>query len=101
MKVSASLYSGNPSKKVETLIELEDIGIDAIHLDCKDDPLVFEDFSTIRKNCSAIIDLHLITSNPEDILMLFKFINRIGSLYNMKILQILLILKKLDIQTVS
>ncbi len=65
MKISASLYSGDSSKKVETLIELEEIGIDAIHLDCKDDFDVFNDFSLIRTHSSAIIDLHLISSTPE------------------------------------
>jgi len=65
MKISASVFS-NPDRNLEDLVlELEDCGVDYIHIDCKDDPSVGEAIGRIRKVSSLPIDLHLISPHPE------------------------------------
>lgn len=64
MKISASIYSG-PSTDIENAVrELVDHQADLIHVDCNDDPSVFEDIKAIRALTDLPIDLHLITSDP-------------------------------------
>jgi pentose-5-phosphate-3-epimerase/CBS domain-containing protein len=65
MKISASLYS-NKHKSRDTLIrELDRCHIDYFHIDCNDDPKVFEDIKAIRKLSDTPIDLHVIASDVE------------------------------------
>lgn len=65
MKLSASIYSNN-GKNLEQLVrELEAHNIDMLHVDCKDNPAVFDDIRTIRTLTHTPIDLHLITPTPE------------------------------------
>ena len=65
MKISASLYS-NKEKPLEELVrELDALNIDAFHIDCNDNPAVFEDIARIRKISSTPIDLHIISPEPE------------------------------------
>ena len=65
MNISASVFS-NPDRNLEDLVlELEDCGVDYIHIDCKDDPSVGEAIGRIRKVSSLPIDLHLISPHPE------------------------------------
>ncbi|MFP4092486.1 MAG: hypothetical protein ACLFT3_19405, partial [Cyclobacteriaceae bacterium] len=65
MKISASLYS-NKVKSLEELVrELDTLNIDSFHIDCNDDPSVFDDIARIRKISSTPIDLHIISSDPE------------------------------------
>lgn len=66
MKISASLYSDRKGKNLEDLVrELDTHEIDMLHIDCNDDPSVFDDIREIRKISSTPIDLHVISSEPE------------------------------------
>ena len=65
MKISASIYSDNKRSLKEIIRDLHAHKIDLLHVDCNDDPSVFEDIKEIRKICDLPVDLHLITSNPE------------------------------------
>jgi pentose-5-phosphate-3-epimerase/CBS domain-containing protein len=40
--------------------------VDLLHVDCNDDPSVFEDVSKIRTWCTIPIDLHIITKKPSN-----------------------------------
>ncbi|WKN31827.1 CBS domain-containing protein [Porifericola rhodea] len=65
MKISASLYS-NKAKSLEQLVkELDALNIDSFHIDCNDNPAVFDDIAQIRKISNTPIDLHIISSEPE------------------------------------
>lgn len=65
MKISASIYS-NPSKSLEDIVrELDAYHVDYLHVDCNDDPKVFDDIKEIRKYSRTPIDLHIITERPE------------------------------------
>ncbi|MDF9795742.1 ribulose-phosphate 3-epimerase [Catalinimonas alkaloidigena] len=65
MKISASLYS-NKVKSLEELVkELDALNIDSFHIDCNDNPAVFDDIAQIRKISGTPIDLHIISSEPE------------------------------------
>jgi ribulose-phosphate 3-epimerase len=65
MKISASIYS-NKEKDLKSLIhELDACHVNYFHIDCNDDPSVFEDIREIQKISSTPIDLHLITPTPE------------------------------------
>jgi ribulose-phosphate 3-epimerase len=65
MKISASIYS-DKKRELDTIIDdLLAHQVDLIHVDCNDDPGVFEDIARIRKRCAIPIDLHIITSTPE------------------------------------
>ena len=65
MKISASVYS-NKNRKVEELaLELDSCHIDLFHIDCNDDPSVFEDIKKIRAVSDTPIDLHIISDTPE------------------------------------
>ncbi|MEQ9287463.1 MAG: CBS domain-containing protein [Cyclobacteriaceae bacterium] len=65
MKISASIYS-NKQRSVEDLaMELDNCHIDYFHIDCNDDPSVFDDIGKIRKVSKTPIDLHVISNTPE------------------------------------
>ena len=65
MKISASLYS-NKDRTIESLVqELDKCQIDLFHIDCNDDPSVFEDIAKIRQISQTPIDLHIISDEPE------------------------------------
>ncbi len=65
MKISASIYS-NKSKGLEQNIqELDAHDIDMFHVDCADDPKVFDDIRRIRALSCTPIDLHIIAAEPE------------------------------------
>lgn len=72
MKISASVFS-NPDRPLEDLVlELEECGVDYIHIDCKDDLSVEAAMARIRKVSSLPIDLHLITPDPEKFYPMIK-----------------------------
>ncbi|HTF03664.1 MAG TPA: CBS domain-containing protein [Bacteroidia bacterium] len=64
MKISASIYS--TSRNLEEVVrELDAHRIDLFHVDCNDDPKVFDDIAKIRTISKTPIDLHIISSDPE------------------------------------
>lgn len=65
MKISASIYSDKKRELDAIIDDLLAHQVDLIHVDCNDDPSVFEDIARIRKRCAIPIDLHIITSTPE------------------------------------
>jgi ribulose-phosphate 3-epimerase len=65
MKISASIYSDKKRELDAIIDDLLAHQVDLIHVDCNDDPNVFEDIARIRKRCAIPIDLHIITSTPE------------------------------------
>lgn len=66
MKISASVYSHTDEEIDETVNNLEQIGVDYFHVDCNDNPAVFTEIALMRKHSAKPIDLHLITSRPEN-----------------------------------
>ncbi len=65
MKLSASVYSNSVQDLHTTIDQLEGHHIDMLHVDCNDDPKVFDDVKKIRLQSKLPIDLHLITSEPQ------------------------------------
>jgi ribulose-phosphate 3-epimerase len=65
MKISASLYSSKERSLSSLIHELDDCHIDYFHIDCNDDPSVFEDIAKIKVISSTPIDLHIISDQPE------------------------------------
>ena len=65
MKISASIYSDKKRPLKEVIEDLVQHQVDLLHIDCNDDPKVFDDIRNIRTWCDLPIDLHIITSNPE------------------------------------
>jgi ribulose-phosphate 3-epimerase len=65
MKISASVYSSKEGSLKEIVQNLDAHGIDLLHIDCNDDPAVFDDIAEIRSFSQTPIDLHLITKDPE------------------------------------
>ncbi|MEZ4721366.1 MAG: hypothetical protein R2813_05750 [Flavobacteriales bacterium] len=65
MKISASVYSSKEEDLQSLVQHLDQHGIDFLHIDCNDNPAVFEDIRHIREVSNTPIDLHLITANPE------------------------------------
>jgi len=65
MKISASIYSDKKRELKEVIDDLVDHQVDLLHVDCNDDPSVFEDIAAIRTWCSLPIDLHVITDRPS------------------------------------
>lgn len=64
MKISASIYS--TSRPLEEVVrELDAHRIDLFHVDCNDDPKVFDDIAKIRTLSKTPVDLHIISSTPE------------------------------------
>ena len=64
MKISASIYSNKNRSLPELIQELDECGVDYFHVDCKDNPAVFEDIAAIRQQSTTPIDLHIITPDP-------------------------------------
>lgn len=68
MRISASIYArnapGDAAGLESTVRELDAHGVDYLHVDCADDPAVFEDIRRIRGISRTPIDLHLITPDP-------------------------------------
>lgn len=65
MKISASIYSQKQKSLAETVQQLHDHGIDLFHIDCNDNPGVFEDIRAIRRQSNKPVDLHIISAHPE------------------------------------
>jgi len=65
MKISASIYSDKNRDLKTTIQDLVDHSVDMLHVDCNDNPAVFEDIKKIRQWCNTPIDLHIITENPS------------------------------------
>lgn len=74
MKISASVYSSKEGSLKEIVQNLDAHGIDYLHIDCRDNPDVFADMEEIRAYSQTPIDLHLITSDPE------QYFDRINAL---------------------
>lgn len=65
MRISASIYSDKKRVLSETISDLSAHHVDLLHVDCNDDPKVFDDIRQIRTWCSIPIDLHIITKHPS------------------------------------
>jgi len=65
VKISASIYSGKDKDLVSLVQELDAHRVNFFHIDCNDDPSVFEDIKKIRGYSKTPIDLHLITCDPS------------------------------------
>jgi len=65
MKISASLYSNRNRNIVELVQELRKFKVDYLHIDCNDDPNVFQDIKHIRQQIAIPIDLHIIAPHPS------------------------------------
>ncbi|MBC8343617.1 MAG: CBS domain-containing protein [Bacteroidetes bacterium] len=65
MKISASIYSRKNGNLREIINELDSLPIDFIHIDCNDNPKVFDDIVEIRHHTQKPIDLHIISAKPE------------------------------------
>lgn len=72
MKISASIYSDKRRSLKEVIQDLENHQVDLLHVDCNDDPRIFDDISQIREWTNIPIDLHLITSSPENYFELLR-----------------------------
>ena len=72
MKISASVYSDKNRSLKETINDLVLHQVDLLHIDCNDDPKVFEDIKKIKSWCNLPIDLHLITNEPKKYAELLK-----------------------------
>lgn len=72
MKISASVYSSKSQDLTSLVKELEEHGIDMLHIDCNDEPKVFDDIGKIREVSNIPIDLHIITPAPEKYFPLLK-----------------------------
>lgn len=64
MKISASIYSTTRDLK-EVVEDLDAHRIDLFHVDCNDEPKVFEDITKIRQWSKTPVDLHIISKTPE------------------------------------
>lgn len=64
MKISASVYSDKKRSLKEVIDDLVQHQVDLLHIDCNDDPKVFDDIRAIRTWCDLPIDLHIITAEP-------------------------------------
>lgn len=66
MKISASLNAYRREKDLHGLVrELDAHYTDMFHIDCKDNPEVFEHIRQIRSISQTPIDLHVISPHPE------------------------------------
>jgi len=65
MKISASIYARKDILLQDLIHKLDKHGIDMYHVDCNDEPKVFEDIENIRKIGNKPIDLHIISEQPE------------------------------------
>lgn len=65
MKISASIYARKDVLLQDLIHKLDEHGIDMYHVDCNDDPKVFDDIKKIRKIGNKPVDLHIISEEPE------------------------------------
>ncbi len=65
MKISASIYSNKDKVLADLIEELDAYHVNFFHIDCLDNPDVFDDIALIRNISKTPVDLHLITSAPE------------------------------------
>ena len=66
MKISGSIYSDKNRPLKDTIQDLEAHQVDLLHVDCNDDPKVFEDIAQIREWCKLPIDLrHYKITTPK------------------------------------
>jgi len=65
MKISASLYSNQDKSRSQLVADLDRCHIDYFHIDCNDEPAVFDDIRQIQKISQTPIDLHIISDQPE------------------------------------
>jgi len=65
MKISASIYSDKKRELTATINDLVAHRVDLLHVDCNDNPSVFDDIKHIRTLCDIPIDLHIITREPS------------------------------------
>lgn len=65
MKISASIYSQKEKNLPELVRLLDSYKIDSFHVDCNDQPSVFDDIAAIRTLSSTPIDLHIISPDPQ------------------------------------
>lgn len=66
MKISASIYSSKSDDLTAIIRDLDAHGADMFHIDCNDDPEVFNDIATIRSVSQTPIDLHIISPTPSN-----------------------------------
>jgi ribulose-phosphate 3-epimerase len=78
MKISASIYSRASRPLDEVVRELDQLGIDFLHVDCNDDPGVFDDVARIREMSRTPVDVHVISPDPEKYFPLLEA-NRVES----------------------
>ncbi|MFZ5552381.1 MAG: CBS domain-containing protein [Bacteroidota bacterium] len=72
MKISASVYSNKNGELSSTIRELDAHRIDYFHIDCNDNPFVFDDIRKIKEISQTPIDLHIISKNPSKFFKLLK-----------------------------
>lgn len=72
MKISASIYSDKKRPLAEVIDDLVEHQVDMFHVDCNDDPSVFEDIKYIKSVSDIPVDLHIITDNPENYFELLR-----------------------------
>lgn len=65
MKISASIYSNKNGELETTVRDLDEHRIDYFHIDCNDNPFVFDDIRKIKEISNTPIDLHIISKNPS------------------------------------
>jgi pentose-5-phosphate-3-epimerase len=65
MKISASIYSQKEKNLPELISMLDAYQVDSFHIDCNNNPGVFEDIKQIRALSKTPIDLHIISDNPQ------------------------------------
>ncbi|MDH5784580.1 MAG: CBS domain-containing protein [Chromatiales bacterium] len=65
MKISASIYSSSSDDLAAIVRDLDAHGADLFHIDCNDNPAVFDDIATIRSVSTTPIDLHIISPTPS------------------------------------
>ncbi len=79
MKISASIYArasvGDARTLEATVRALDAHRVDYLHVDCADDPAVFEDIRRIRTWSTTPIDLHLIAADPRPYYPLLRELN--------------------------
>jgi len=65
MKISASIYSNKGQELKDTIVKLDQSGVDLLHIDCNDDLSVFDDIKMARGCTEIPMDLHIITDSPS------------------------------------
>ncbi|MBI1185440.1 CBS domain-containing protein [bacterium] len=70
LKISASVYAHTEDEIDQTISNLEQIGVDYLHVDCNDDMAVFDEIEQMRRHSAKPIDLHIISPRPLEYLPL-------------------------------